>query len=340
MNFLSDTTAPAHPAVTAALIEVNHGREPSYGADQASGRLERLISDLCGTEVACLPVVSGTAANALALSVLCSPMGSVACHTHAHIAEDERGAPEFFTGGGKLRLLEGANGQISLDALHAALRGNDPSFVHATPIEALSLTNLTESGTAYSPLDIAARAAAAHAAGLKVHLDGARLANALASTGASLAEMTVAAGIDVLSLGLTKTGALGCEVIVLFGDARAWLPELRARAKRAGHLPPKMRFLATQAEALLADGLWLELAATANAHAKRLAEGLSALGWPPAYPVQGNEVFVALPAAATQRLKAAGAGFYPWHDGTCRFVTAWNTQESEVAGLLAALSAA
>jgi threonine aldolase len=317
--------------VLQAMLMANAGTASSYGADSESAQLNRLLSDMFGREVACLPVLSGTAANALALSITCSPIASVLCHAEAHIARDERGAPEFFTGGGKLTPLDSPHARLTLGGVQSVLARQDRSFVHATPFDVLSLTNLTEYGTAYRAAEIAELAGLAHRHGLSVHLDGARLANALAFTGESVADVSVKAGVDVLCLGLTKTGAAGCEVIVLFDEMRERLPELLARAKRAGHLPPKMRFLSAQANALLEDGLWLELASTANARAQALATVLSAV--PDvilAQPCEGNEVFVRLPAPLIRKLKTAGAQFYEWHDGSCRFVCAWSTPEASI----------
>ncbi|MEL7482670.1 MAG: beta-eliminating lyase-related protein, partial [Pseudomonadota bacterium] len=250
-------------------------------------------------------------------------------------------APEFFTGGGKLALLPGDAARIDESALRRALGAIDRSFVHETPPHVLSLTNLTESGAAYPAAQIAHYAALAHEAGLHVHLDGARYANALVSTGARAAEMSWQSGVDVLTFGLTKTGAMGCEIILLFGEAREKRAELQARAKRSGHMPPKMRYLAAQADALLADGLWLDLAAQANRQAKRLANALCTLPETRlAHPVDGNEVFVHLPFGVADRLQAAGAKFYPWPGGAHRFVCAWSTTDEDVDALIGAIGAA
>jgi threonine aldolase len=341
VNFSSDTSAPAHPAVLEALARANTGTEPSYGEDAVMARLRDILSGVFETEAFDFWITaSGTASNALALSCFCPPHGAILCHQEAHIERDERGAPEFFTGGGKLRLLPGEGARIDPQAFEAALAGNDPGFVHETPLSVLSLTNLTECGTAYRADALAAFAARAHAAGLAVHLDGARLSNALVETGARPAEASWQAGVDVLTLGLTKTGAMGCEIILLFGAAREKLAELRIRAKRSGHMPPKMRYLAAQAVAMLEDGLWLRLAAEANRKAAALAEVFADAGIPLVYPREGNEVFVTLAAAQATSLRAAGARFYPWPGGGYRFVCSWATAEAELAGLKSALAAA
>lgn len=338
MNFGSDTIAPAHPRVFDAMLRANSGSEASYGNDAFMARLTDVLAQTFETtDFDFWITASGTASNALALSCFCPPTGAILCHEEAHIERDERGAPEFFSGGGKLRLLPGFGAKVDSAAFESAVAGNNPDFVHETPLHVVSLTNLTECGMAYPPEEIAALASMAKDAGLAVHLDGARFANALVGTRAAPAEMSWKAGVDVLTLGLTKTGAAGCEIILLFGAARAKIQELRTRAKRSGHMPPKMRFLAAQAEAMLSGGLWLDLAAHANAMARALCAGFESRGFELAYPCDGNEVFVCLPVPAAEKLKTAGAAFYPWPGGSSRFVCSWATQESEVAALLDAL---
>ena len=335
MDFSSDTAAPAHPKIIEAIAAVNHGTEPSYGADAVNARLRQQLTECLETDdFEYWLCASGTASNALALSTLCSPIGAIACHQEAHIERDERGAPEFFTGGAKLRLLPGQGAQIDETALRAALTANNPDFVHETPLEALSLTNLTECGTAYPVAQVEAFSELAKSAGLRTHLDGARLSNALVTTGASLAEMSWKAGIDVLTLGLTKTGAIGCEIIILFGPMRDQAAALRARAKRSGHMPPKMRFIAAQAEAMLTDNLWLSLAATANSNAKTLADMLCAKpDVSLAYPAQGNEVFCILTPEIEALIQKAGVKCYPWPGGSYRFVCSWATAETDLAAM-------
>ncbi|MFN4024519.1 MAG: threonine aldolase family protein [Hyphomonas sp.] len=332
MNFSSDTSAPAHPAVLEALLNVNTGPAPSYGADKVTERLRARLSRLFETEDFDFWITaSGTASNALALSCFCPPTHSILCHHEAHIQMDERGAPEFFTGGGRLHLMPGEGAKIDFDVFKDYLDELDPRFVHATPPAVLSLTNLTECGLAYAPAEIARFAKRAKSGGLAVHLDGARFANALVHTGASPAEMSWKAGVDVLTLGLTKTGAIGCEIILLFGAAKAKGKELQARAKRSGHMPPKMRFLAAQAEALLAGGLWLDLARHANAMAQKLAAMFREQRIDLAWDVQGNEVFVLLDKQDVHDLVEDGALFYEWPGGSSRFVCSWATRDDEIA---------
>ncbi|MEM0985133.1 MAG: beta-eliminating lyase-related protein [Pseudomonadota bacterium] len=340
MDFSSDTSAPAHPKVIEALAAANTGNAASYGNDAVSAVLRDRLSETFETDdFDFWLTASGTAANALALSCVCPPIGSILCHREAHIERDERGAPEFFTGGGKLQLLPGESGKIDETALRDALSNIDHGFVHETPPYVLSLTNLTECGTAYSPEHIQHFAALGHSAGLTVHLDGARFANALLSTNTSPAQMSWQAGIDILTLGLTKTGAMGCEIIVLFGDARRHFPALKARAKRSGHMPPKMRFLAAQGLALLTNDLWLDLAGQANRFARDLSNTLCKHpGVQLAFPVDGNEVFATLPDGLEQHLSKAGATFYPWPGGHHRFVCSWATQKAEIDQLSHAIS--
>ncbi|NQY12668.1 MAG: threonine aldolase [Henriciella sp.] len=332
MNFASDTTAPAHPKVIDAIAAANNGTAPSYGSDDVTAQVRSMLSDTFESDDFDFWIcASGTASNALALSVMCSSTGAIACHEEAHIERDERGAPEFFSGGAKLRLLPGHGARIDEAAWREALAANNPSFVHETPMETLSLTNLTECGTAYSVETVTHYAALAKSGGLNVHLDGARLANALVSTGATPAEMTWKAGIDVVTLGLTKTGAIGCEIILLFGDMRDRFDALKARAKRSGHMPPKMRYLAAQAQAMLGNNLWLDLAGRANQSAKQLADLLCANdGVQLAYPTEGNEVFAVLPPAIEQKIREAEVKCYPWPGGSYRFVCNWATPQNDL----------
>ncbi len=338
--FGSDTEAHAHPAILEALSAINSGKAPSYGADETSAAAKRAMAEIFETDVEIYPCISGTAANALALAILCPSTGSILCHREAHIERDERGAPEFFTGGGKLQLLDGPHAKISMDSLSAALAARHPDFVHETPAQVLSLTNLSESGAAYTGAEIAERAELARRHGLSVHLDGARFANAIDATGQSPADLSWRAGVDVLTFGATKNGALGCDVIVLFGAMRDRVGELAARAKRAGHMPAKMRYLSAQLNAYLADDLWLTLAARANAAARHLAERFTTHhGGELVHPVDGNEVFVRLSDNDAATLRDHGVNFYPWPGGCHRFVCSWSTTLDDIETALSPLSA-
>lgn len=354
MWFTSDNAGPAAPEVMAALARANQGYAASYGADEA---MERVTAQVRGIfeapEAAVYLVATGTAANALALATHCPPWGAIYCHRYAHVAEDECGAPEFYTGGAKLTLLDGPDCKIEPEALEQALAVAGQAAVHNVQKGALSLTNATEAGTLYDPDETRRLAGLAKAAGIPVHLDGARFANAVAALGCRPAELTWRAGVDVLSFGGAKNGLLAAEAVILFDPARAW--EFELRRKRAGHLFSKHRFLSAQMEAYLADDLWLRLARLANARAARLARGIAAL--PDGrllHPAQANEVFAALPRGAHARAQAAGARYYLWSfddplgqtlDGApeapvaARLVCNWATTEAEIDVFLAAVAA-
>lgn len=337
MRFASDNTSGAAPEVLAALVKANEGYERSYGADAAMARVTDLVRDLFEAPEAVVHLVAtGTAANALAIATHCPPWGAVFCHQHAHIAEDECNAPEFYSGA-KLVLVPGGQGKMTPATLADALSRTGEGGVHSVQRGMLSLTTVTEAGTVYTAAEIAALTALAKAYNLPCHLDGARFANALVTTNASPAEMTWKAGVDVLSLGGTKNGCLGVEAVVLFDPARAW--EFELRRKRGGHLFSKNRFLSAQMEAYLTGGLWLRLAAQANAMGHRLATGLQARGATiPAAPA--NMMFPEWTAGHHDRLEAAGAHFYrfPAPEGRerARLVTSWSTTEGDVDRFLAA----
>jgi len=336
MFFASDNGAAVPPQIMAAIVAANEGYALSYGNDPGTLTLRdqiRAVFEAPEAEVVLL--TTGTAANALALATHCPPWGAVYCHAEAHIALDECGAPEFFSAGGKLRLLSGAHGKIAAETLQTALKAADLS-VHSVQPAALSLTNVTEAGTIYGPGEIAALSALARAHNLPVHLDGARLANALAATGASPADMTWRAGVDVLSLGGTKNGLMAAEAVVLFNPAKAH--ELELRRKRAGHLGSKIRYIAAQFAAWFQAGLWLDLARHSNAMGARLDDGLRGLpGVTLHHPVEANMVFATLPEAAHARAKALGAVYASGADGRCRLVTSWSTTEADVDRFLAVL---
>jgi threonine aldolase len=335
MRFASDNTSGAAPEVMAAVIKANDGYERSYGADAAMVRVTDLVRELFeAPEAVVYLVATGTAANALALATHCPPWGAVFCHTHAHIAEDECNAPEFYSGA-KLVLVPGDQGKITPTTLSAALATTGEGGVHGVQRGMLSLTNVTEAGTVYTPAEIATLTALAKAHNLPCHLDGARFANALVATGATPAQMTWKAGIDVLSLGGTKNGCLGVEGVVLFNPDRAW--EFELRRKRGGHLFSKHRFLSAQMEAYLSNELWLRLATQANAMGQRLAQGLKAKGATiPETPA--NMLFPEWPSGTHDRLEAAGAVYYrmpaPEDRERARLVASWSTTETDVDAFL------
>ena len=332
MFFASDNGATVAPEVMAAMMAANAAPSLSYGGDDATARLTPIIRETFeAPEAEVFLLTTGTAANSLALATLTPPWSTIFCHRHAHIAEDECNAPEFFTGGAKLTLIDGAHGRMTPQALASAIEGAGGS-VHGAQRGALSLTNVTEAGTVYSTADITALAAVAKGHGLPVHLDGARFANALATTGATPAEMTWRAGVDCLSLGGTKNGLMAAEAVVFFDPAKAW--EFQLRRKRGGHLGSKLRYVAAQFEAWFADDLWLKLAASANAKAARLAAGLADQGAAILHPVEANMIFARLPASAHKRAAEAGAVYYRMDERLCRLVTGWDTPETDIDALL------
>lgn len=310
MNFASDNAAGIAPQILAAISRANSGAALAYGGDPWTQRVEARFAEIFEREVAVFLVPTGTAANALALAHLTPPWGAVLCHDEAHIATDECGAPEFFGGGIKLVGLAGEAGKIAANTLRRALDAGPWGGPHHVSPAVLSLSQATEAGTIYRPDEIRELAEIAHARGLALHVDGARIGNAIARMNASPAQATWMAGVDALSFGATKGGALAAEAVVFFDPARG--AKMSERRKRGGHLVSKHRFLAAQIEAYLADDLWLELARHANAMADRLAAGLAAADLVPVWPVEANEVFVALPSQIDARLKAAGASYYPW----------------------------
>jgi threonine aldolase len=310
MNFASDNTAGVAPPILEAIVAANRGFALGYGRDAATARVTQRLSEVFERDVAVFLVATGTAANALALAHLSPPWGAALCHDECHLVTDECGAPEFFGGGLKLIGLPGEGAKISLATLTAALERGPWGGPHHVTASALSLTQATEAGTIYRVEEIRGLAALAHERGLAVHMDGARFANALVRMNVSPAEATWKSGVDVLSLGATKAGALAAEAIVFFDPARA--ANMSERRKRGGHLVSKHRFVAAQLEAFFADDLWRSLACHANGMADRLAAALTAAGAAPVWPVEANEVFVVLSREADARLQAAGASYYPW----------------------------
>lgn len=345
MWFTSDNAGPAAPEVLAALTAANTGYEHSYGADASMARVTGLIRDAFeAPEASVYLVATGTAANALSLACLCPPWSTIYCHRNAHIEEDECAAPEFYTNGAKLTLLEGVDAKIEPDALTAAIAFTARAGVHNVQKGALSLTNATEAGAVYTVDEVRVLTSIARADGLPVHMDGSRIANAIASLGCSPADLTWRAGVDILSLGGTKNGCFGVEAVVIFDPARAW--EFELRRKRGGHLFSKHRYLSAQMEAYFTDGLWLDLAARANTSARDLSRGLLALpGTRLIHPTEANAVFAAWPRAGHRAAHAAGAEYYFWPfnqslDGpdeeplSARLVCNWSTTRADVTAFL------
>ncbi len=335
MNFCSDNVAGASPEILEALVTANAGAAMPYGDDTLTQQVAARIQALFETDAEILLMSTGSSANALALATMTPPYGAVYCHPDSHVNVDECGAPEFFTGGAKLVPVGGPQGKIAPDALAATVTG--AGVVHHVQPAAVSITQVTEAGTIYSPDEIRAIAAICREHGLKLHMDGARFANAVEALGCSPAEASHRLGVDALSFGATKNGALCAEAILFFDAALA--RDAGYRRKRAGHLFSKMRFLAAQWDAYLANDLWRRNARHANAMAARLAAGLSVLpGVKLEHPVEANELFVRMPHAMIEGILAQGFMFYRWEpEGTLvRLVTAFDTDPGAVEAFLAA----
>lgn len=345
-DFASDNTAGLCPEALAALTEANTSRAPSYGDDPWTARARTRFREIFETECDVFFVFNGTAANALALSACCrAPHTRILCHEFSHIDTDECGAPEFFTGGAKINPLPGPAGKLQPATVEAALRRGHG--VHYPKPAALSLTQSTELGTVYTPAEISALAAVAHAHGLAVHLDGARFANALASlqhpqtptpapqTPLSPADLTWRAGVDVLCLGGTKNGLLNTEAVLFFN--RDLARDFDYRVKQTGQLASKMRFAAAQWCAVLENDTWLRHAAHANTQARRLAAGLRSL--PDIrllFEPEANGVFVEMPPARYDALTARGWQFYRFiGDHGYRLMCSWATTDADNDAFLA-----
>jgi threonine aldolase len=350
MYFASDNSSGVPAQVMTALARANDCCAPGYGADEIMTRVRARIREIFeAPEAAVYLVATGTAANALSIATFCPPWGAVYCHRISHIEEDECGAPEFYTGGAKLVLIDGADGKMDPKALAAKLDAAAQVGVHNVQKGMVSLTNLTEAGARYSVAEIRELCQIAKNHNLPVHLDGARFTNALVAEGCTPAEMTWRAGVDVVSFGGTKNGLMGVEAVVIFDPAKAW--EFELRRKRGGHLFSKHRFLSAQMEGWLENDLWLDLARHANAMAQRLETGVFRLpGARLLHPRGGNMVFAAWPRAGHRNAQEAGARYYFWPfdqslDGagelplSARLVASWSTTEAHVARFLDLIAA-
>ncbi|MHA1523533.1 MAG: threonine aldolase family protein [Alphaproteobacteria bacterium] len=311
MNFLSDNGFGVHDDIFDAMRAVNAGPVASYGEDELSKSVTEKFGQFFETPVEVLFVPTGTAANALSLSAYTPPWGVAFVHQESHIAIEECGATEFYTSGAKVEPLTGFGAKLTPQCLSDALANFHVGMAHMAQPATISLTQATECGTVYSLDEIKALCAIAKANDLRAHMDGARFANALVHLRCSPADMTWRAGIDVLSFGATKGGAMAAEAVILFNPGKA--QELAFRRKRGGHLLSKQRFIAAQFNAYLQNDLWRTLATHANDLAHRLSLGLSEIsGVRLAWPTQANEVFPILPEALNQHLARAGARYHPW----------------------------
>lgn len=333
-DFASDNYAGAHPQVLAALVAANGGHQTSYGADAWTARLQEVVRGHFGEQAEAFPVFNGTGANVLSLQAVLPPWGAVICSSDAHINTDENGAPERVAGL-KLLPVPTPDGKLTPELVDREAWGFGDE--HRAQPGVVSLTESTEVGTVYTPDEIRAIADHAHELGLRVHVDGARLANAAAALGVPLRALTTDAGVDVVSLGGTKNGLLFAEAVVLLGtegssDLARGLTYLR---KMDMQLASKMRFLSAQLVALFEGDLWLRSAAHANAMAARLADGLVACGVELLHPAQANGVFARLERGVADELRRRWR-FYDWTHGTVRLMCAFDTTEQDVDDFIAA----
>jgi threonine aldolase len=343
MNFASDNVYGVHPSIMAALAAANGATAPSYGGDGFTQQAEERLKQVFGCDLRAFLVMTGTAANGLSLSAITPGHGAIICHAEAHIAVDECNAPEHFTGGAKIMGLHGPGGKITPAMVEKTLKG----FIrgeHDPKPKGVSLTNATELGTVYSPAEVKAFSDLIRPRGMKLHMDGARFANAVAGLGVTPADLTWKAGVDVLSFGATKNGAMMLEAVIFFDLALA--EDFAYRRMRSGQLMSKSRYLGAQMLAYLEQDLWLENARRANALAQKLSDGLrqfNAIRIP--NPVAANEVFAVMPRALYERLLSSGAKFYDWMPDSlgdaispdevfARFVLSFATPEEDVDAFL------
>ena len=335
LNFRSDNEAPAAPEILEALVEANNGTAWSYAEDEWSDRLDAAFSDLFGTPTTVVPLSTGTAANSIALACVTPPWGSVYCHHGAHIARDEGGAPEFFGNGLRLVPVMGADGKLDPEGLEKAIATNAGHGVHSYVPSVLSLTQSTEAGTVYQADEVFALSEVARQSGMRVHMDGARFANAVAALGGQPGATSWQAGVDMLSFGAGKNGCIGAEALLFFGDSNLREHAERLR-KRSGHLLSKMRYVSAQLLAYIEGDLWLKLAAHANRQAAVFAEAVAAQSLARLeYTVEANEVFVRWSAAGFAALRESGIQFFTWpgHEDLARFVFSHCTREDETSTL-------
>ncbi len=335
IDLRSDNTAGAEPYVLEALAAVADGTSSSYGEDEVTSRLRDRVSEVFEREAFVFGVVSGTAANALGISALCPPWGAVVCHTEAHIRVNEAAATSMFSGGAAIIGLPDDGPLLTPDAVRAHLEATGWGDPHRSQPAVLSVTQATELGAVYPVAQVAELAKIAHARGMRVHMDGARFANAVVALGCTPAQTTWRAGVDLLTLGATKNGTMTADAIVTFDPAVA--AELTFRLKRAGHVASKGRFVAAQLDAYLTDDRWLASARRANAAMARLVAGLADRGYHPRPAAEANIAFVAMPPERSRAWAAAGVEFYEIEPGLIRLVTSWATTAEDVDTALARL---
>ncbi len=352
MNLASDNVVGMSRPVLDALIAANGGGEPAYGADSWTAKAEKMLADVFEHEVSAFLIATGTGANALALAALTPPWGAVFCHEESHVIDDECGAPEMFTDGAKLVGIRGSGGKFTVAALEETLERYVPGVVKSVQPAAMSVSQVTEAGTLYSLDEIRTLTGVAKAHKLGTHLDGARFANAMVALGCTAAEMTWKSGIDVVSFGATKNGALACEAVIFFDKARA--ENFQYRRKRSGHTVSKGRLLGAQMVGYLENGHWIDNARHANAMAATLASGLGAVpGVRLPWPTQANEIFAVVPEGVAAALAAEGIRAAPWGslslpegfvigagERFLRFVTSFATEAAQIERVVAVAKAA
>ncbi len=337
-NFRSDNEAPVHPDIMQSMLDVNHGYSESYGYDELSETLTARFQQLFGCWCAVLPLTTGTAANGIAAALTTPPYGALYCHPNSHINVDECGAPEFFSGGAKLISVPGDHGKIDIDALYQQLNNSGHHGEHESLPAAISLTQCTESGTVYSLDELKAIKNIAKKHKLAVHMDGARFANALVTLGVEPGQASWQAGIDLLSFGATKNGAMMAEALILFNPA--YNKQIKRLRKRAGHLISKMRFIHAQWMAYLDNDLWLNLARHANQQAQLFAESVADNNHIRLlHPVEANEVFCQMPLKLIADLEQQGFEFHRWpgYEDVIRLVFSFATQEQDTQSLMDAV---
>jgi len=336
-HFASDNYAGICPEAWNAMQVANAGHAPSYGDDEWTDRASDLLRELFETECEVFFTFNGTAANALALASLCNSYHSIICHEMSHVETDECGGPEFFSHGTKVLLARGDHGKVDLeDVERIVTRRTD---IHYPKPRALSITQATEVGTVYSIDELAAASEAAKRLGLRVHMDGARFANAIVSLGAKPKDVTWEVGVDVLCFGGTKNGMAVGDAVIFFN--RGLAEEFDYRCKQAGQLASKMRYLAAPWVGMIESNAWLKNAESANRCAKRLADGIKNIpGVSIDHPVQANGVFASLSATIKDRISARGWRFYTFIGDCARFMCSWDTTNEDVDALIADIKAA
>ena len=331
-NFASDNTAGICPEALEAMLEANTGHSSAYGTDHYTREVCDLFRDLFETDCEVFFTFNGTAANSLALAQMCQPYHSVICHELAHVETDECGAPEFYSGGSKILTVDGGDGKVSPECVEEMTHRR--SDLHYPKPRVLSMTQSTEVGTVYKPDEIKELGAICHGLGLKVHMDGARFANAVAHLGCQPKDITWKAGVDALCFGGTKNGLAVGESLLFFNKGLA--EDFEYRCKQAGQLCSKMRFLSAPWLGMLKDDVWLKYGKHANQCARRLDTGMREIGLKVLYPVESNGVFVEMPKRLMAGLHVRGWQFYDFiAAGGCRLMCSWDTSDEEIDRILA-----